>query len=676
MRAAQGRLNSCLQANTSFTIPIYQRRYNWQKKHCKQLFEDIQKTGDSKKNRIHFIGAITLLDEPSTVFKTVQSYQIIDGQQRLTTIMLILRALKESLPDSSASVTEEQINQLLFNMTADADDRFKLTLTEEDNFTFHRILEGSECDASNKLTENYNYLRTLITESNDLDTIWRGINRLQLVEIKIERGDNAQAIFESMNSTGLDLSQTDLIQNYILMPLNASEQKKIYKEYWSPMEKKFTDVDNSLFNEFFTDYLMMKKGSFIPKNNIYEYFKQYTKKNDLDMKKEVENIWKYSKYYEYLVGISEYRDPKLKKIIRYPHDQGLSVARPLLLKVLADTGKSLTVEKATEIFLLVDSFLLRCSVCGTSTKATNKMFPMLIWKLGSKNYVKDLEKLLMEKSGNLRFPRDIMFMDALRQLPLYAHKRKLAKYMLDRLERSLDEQEQIDTAELEIEHIMPMTLNKDWEADLGAGWKDVHEKYVQRIGNLTLTGRNQELSNKSFLEKLPTYEKSNVNLSKSLKDLRKWDKAEIEKRTEYMVKLATRLWPCPGGYGPVAEDEYDEDDYLDGKSSSELWYLTKDAILGAFDGITFKMTAFYGVFKVQRNSKEIGVCGLEALSNKIRITYSIKVNDGVIEKSDFVEDVSSVGHYTTGDFRSDVESEDDIAKIIELARKVWAFKTG
>ena len=675
MRASQGQLNSCLQANTSFNIPIYQRRYNWQKKHCKQLFDDIQKAGDSEKNRIHFIGAITLLDEPNPVFKTVRRYQIIDGQQRLTTIMLILRALKESLPDSGASVTEDQINQLLFNLTAEEGDRFKLTLTDEDDFTFREILEDGKSDVKNKLTENYNYFRTLITKSNDLDTIWRGINMLQLVEIKIEKEDDAQAIFESMNSTGLDLSQTDLIQNYILMPLTADEQKKIYKEYWNPMEKKFTDEDDSLFNEFFTDYLMMKNGGFIPKNNIYEYFKRYNKENNLDIKKEIKNIWNYSTYYEYLVGIREHPDPKLKKIIRYPHDQGVSVARPLLLKVIADIGKSLTVEKAAEIFLLVDSFLLRCSVCGTS-KATNKMFPMLIPKLGSKDYLKDLERLLMEKSGNLRFPRDIMFMDALRQLPLYTHKRKLAKYMLDRLELSLDEQEQIDTAELEIEHIMPMTLNEDWKGDLGGEWEDIHEKYVQRIGNLTLTGRNQELSNKSFLDKLPTYEKSNVNLSKKLKNLKKWDKAEIENRTDDIVKLSIDLWPCPEGYVPVAEDECDEDEYLDGKSSSELWHLTKDALRESFDGMIFKMTCVYGAFKARRNSKEIGVCSLEALSKKIRITYNVKTNDGIIEKSDFVEDVSSVGHYTPGDLRSDIKSEDDIKKAVELVRKVWAIKTG
>lgn len=675
MRAAQNTLVRCLQANNQFKIPIYQRTYNWNKDHCKQLFDDIVKVGDGVKEKTHFIGAITLLDEPNLVFKNVNDYQIIDGQQRLTTTMLLLKALKENLSNNAKLVTKEQIDQLLFNVNEKSEEYFKLNLTDEDNHAFRDILENSESESSNNITANFKYFQTWISQENDTDKIWRGINRLAMVEIHIEKEDNAQVIFESMNSTGLDLSQTDMIQNYILMSKSSPVQKTIYNDYWRPMEKYFEGERGQLFDEFLRNYLMMKRGGLVTKNGMYAYFKEYAK--DLDTTEEIKNIWKYSKYYANLITITKHPIPKLKKVIDYIYEQDTNVAYSFLLKVLADHDAGLiTTDDAEEIFLLVDSFLLRCHVCEM-TKAGNKLFPELIPKLDSNHYAKDFEKILMKKAGNRRFPRDITFKDKLKQLPLYINN-NMCKYVLVRLEHAMDPSERTDTDNLEIEHIMPKTLNNDWKRDLGSGWEDIHEKYLHTIGNLTLTGYNPELSNKSFSSKLPIYKDSKIELSKNLKNYQKWDKVAIEERTNDLITRAAKLWVCPKGYESITEndDESNEDEYLEGRHSVDLWQLAKNKILDACDGITFRMTRVYGTFRtpIPNSSKTIGICGLEALSDKIRIVYNVKIDDNIIKKSKFVEDVSNVGHYATGDLRSTIMSEDDIKKAIKLIQIIYKKK--
>lgn len=665
--------NKILEPNVKFEIPIYQRTYDWSKKHCRQLYDDIVKVGKSDEDISHFIGAITYVSETTLPNVDVESYQVIDGQQRLTTIMLLLRALKDVLDGTSGNVTKPKIDQLLFNINEKVNNPnyYKLILTEDDNPIFQEIMKDGKSESSNNIVINFKYFTTWLSEDNNApDVIWRGIRRLNLVQILINEKDDAQAIFESMNSTGLDLSSTDMIQSYLLMSKKTEWQERIYKNYWRTMEKRFGDPER--FADFLRDYLMMHRGSIVSKKDTYEYFKKHMV--NLDKEDEIKKMYKYSEYHANLVKLSEHPSEKLNKVIKYVYDQDTRVANPLLLKLLADYADgNITECEAESVFLLVDSYLLRCHICDM-TKGGNKVFPETIPHIDKNNYAKSIEKTLMSKMGNRRFPRDIIFKEKLEQLPIYMN-RTMCKYLLVRLEH--EHKELIDVENIEIEHIMPQKLNDDWKNDLGEDWKNLHEKYIHIIGNLTLTAYNAHMSNERFPFKIETFKQSNISLTRDLTEYSKWNEDTIKKRTKMLTEKAVKLWACPKGYDlESTDDRLSEDEYLDGKNIKELWKTLKEKILSACIGIEFYMWKTYGSFKLHvADSKDIVICSMEAQNNKIILRYNTKIQDGVINSSKFVRDVSNIGHYGVGDFCSMITFEEDVDRGVNLTKTIYEYKS-
>lgn len=677
LRTNNTSINKSLEPNVKFEIPIYQRTYDWTKKHCKQLYDDIIKTGSATNERSHFIGAVTYVSEAALPGGDVDSYQVIDGQQRLTTIMLLLRALKQSLNGSEKSVTKKKIDQLLFNVNEEkgSQDYYKLVLTEDDDQIFRDIMENGKSDGSNNIVTNFkNFVSWLSSDVHDHDIIWHGIRRLMVVQILIDEKDDAQAIFESMNSTGLDLSETDMIQNYLLMSEKLERQKRIYREYWKPMEKRFGEERGEYFEDFLRNYLMMHRGKIVSKREMYEYFKKHM--DDLNKEEEIKKLNKYSEYYANLICIKPHASPTLKKVIRYVYDQDTNVANSLLLKVLADHANGVIDEKEVEaVFLLVDSYLLRCHICET-TKGGNKVFPEVIPTINEQDYAKSIEKTLMSKTGNRRFPRNVIFREKLERLALY-NNRTMCRYMLIRLEHEKS-RESVRVENLSIEHIMPKTLNDDWKNDLGENWKDVHERHLHNIGNLTLTAYNPELGNDAFSYKLKKYKESKVTLTQELEGYTDWNQESIMRRAKILTEHATKLWKCPEGYDQDIDDtgETLESDYLDRRDVTELWNVLKEKIISTCNnGVTFHMTSIYGAFRLPvKGSKDIGICSIEARKNKIFITYNTRIQDCILESSKFVRDISNVGHYSVGDFRSTIMSEEDIDNAIQVIKTLWDAK--
>ena len=675
MNAKDIKLRDLLERRIQLQVPIYQRTYDWQERHSKQLYDDIVNAGRERK--FHFVGAITYSGREEQPVD-VPRYQIIDGQQRITSIMLLMRALKDN--DSMPDGIESRIDQLLFNAGEEKDgpDYNKLVLTEDDNAVFKQIMESGKTDAAGNLAACFNHFRKWLGTNHNGNLAWKGLQGLTAVSILLGERDDAQAIFESMNSTGLDLSPTDLIQNYILMGGKPEWQKRTYLKYWLPMERQFGEqsVDS---DRFFLCYLSMLYKKAATKGSVYKIFKEYM--TDRDREEEVKEIVRYFEQYVRLINTARDTNYPLGREIEYACDQGTDVANPLLLKVLADHEAGIITDTdAREIFVIVGSYLLRSRVCGTLTGA-NKRFPELIGKIERKRYVKSIGGALMSKRGEGRFPRDDAFKEELGRMQLYTN--RVCKYVLTRLNG--EHKETAEPDKLNIEHIMPQSLDAGWKVSLGKNHEEIHERHLHTIGNLTLTAYNSELGNMSFSGKRDIYKDSMVAMTRALADFERWGEGEIRERAGNLAEKAVRIWQYPRGYdnrgevekGEQAHDLMLEEDYLEGRNTAQLWHALRSEIQAACPGIVFRMNKYYASFRLPSDHGSVGavVFSLESLRNGIHVTYNTKIDDGVIGPSDFVRNVSR-GHYGPGALRTTIASVDDVARVVCLVKDVWDSKSG
>ena len=675
LKTEQTTLVELLRANNQFQIPIYQRTYDWTWKNTRQLYDDILKAGKVEQDNYHFIGAITCMILPKPIRDNVTQYQLIDGQQRITSLMLLLRALRDAYGEKTG-FTDAIINELLFNVNEGKGGTHyhKLVMFDADNRAFTEIMEDGSTASSGHVASNFRHF-TKWLKDNKPDHIWYGIKSLSAVVIKLETSDDAQAIFESMNSTGLDLSETDMIQNYMLMAKEPAWQKRIYEDYWRPMEMRLGERDSKNFDEFLRSYLMMKMEKHISKQNVYMEFKKYM--DGRDRNDVIRDIYKHSGYYAEIMGVSG-QSHALKRDIQNIRNQDATVANPLILKVLADfDDKIVSHEDAKVVLRLIDSYLLRSYVCGTA-KGGNKALPNLIRQIDPPRYIDSIEAALMGMSSTAKYPRDAMFKDHLGRFPLYMSS-TICKYVLARLEEERGKVP-LDTDSLQIEHIMPQTLTKKWKVDLGERWEETHGRYTHMIGNLTLTEPhiNQEIGNDRFSEKKTRYGESLFRMTKDLAKLPKWGEDEIRERMTVLVEAATELWPCPKGYDqPFMEEDPLENEYLERTDVPDLWHGLKKAIQSSCAGMRFHMTRVYGAFRlpVDGRAKEVGICSLEARRHKIYLTYNTKVGDGIIKPSGFVRDTSQIGTMSVGDLRSVITSEDDIERVVMLVKVLWESKS-
>ena len=665
-------LKELFEASIQFQIPIYQRTYDWTKENVRQLYDDIMDAGKAQKDRYHFIGAITLVNLPKPIRDNITRHQLIDGQQRITSLMLLLRALLDKVDDST-SVTKPLIEKMLFNDTEkqDSPDYFKMVLHDDDEPAFREIMKTGSTMESGSIATNFKYIVNLL-KNEDADSVWYGVKSLTAVVIPIGDKDDAQAIFESMNSTGLDLTEADMIQNYMLMANDPKWQKRIYQSYWRPMEQLLGGGGGSEFNEFLRSYTIMVMEKNVTKQTVYREFKVYMKHHDRES--EIKEIYMYSKYYAQIIGIA--KDPKheLESQIRNIREQDTSIANPLLLKIMADYDrKKVSKTDAMDVIRLVDSYLVRSYVCGT-LKGGNKVFPGLIKEMDGENYAKNVEQALMSKTGSRLFPRDVAFRDQLERFRLYLGK-EVCKYILTRLEHGHGN-EKMDPEALQIEHIMPQKLTDGWKKDLGKNWADTHDKYLHTIGNLTLTADNQPMSNSQFSIKLKTYKNSRIKITPKPNNYTAWGEDEIRDRAKALSGRAIEIWKCPKEYGHDDVEDDPEEEYLEKTNMADIWHKLKKRIHDACPNIQFHMTKVYGTFGYPSNGmmKKVGICALEARNNKIYLTYNTKISDCVIKPSGLVRDVSSVGHHPVGDLRATIMSEDDIEEATKLVKIVLEHK--
>ncbi|NQY68529.1 MAG: DUF4268 domain-containing protein [Flavobacteriales bacterium] len=572
MQANELPINNFLQAqNVQFVIPVYQRNYDWTTSECREILNDIISV-EQQERGTHFIGSIVFIHEGAYSTSEVKELVIIDGQQRLTTINILYVALYRFAKENGMQQEIDMLyNLYLTNQYVQQESsKLKLKQTDNNSLAFKAILNGTETefDKYSNVIENYNYFRDRIEQDN-FNTILNGIKRLIFVEISLERGkDDPQRIFESLNSTGLDLSQSDLIRNFILMDLDPKDQNRIFDQIWNPIEENARDLtrQKSMVSEYIRDYLTLRNKKIPNKGKVYiEFKKLYAGRKDEAYHQELEKIKSLSSHYKKLINPSTVTNNELKRELEYITRLEINVAFPFLLQVFEDADNGLIdADTLVNITKLIQSYSWRRFVVGLPTNALNKIFMTLYAEVDTEDYYDSIAIALMKKRGSAKFPTNEELISSLKDKDLYNIKSKNRNYMFEKLENH-NNREHVDTSNenITIEHIFPQNPNEDWNENLDTDdFFSLKEKYTNTIANLTLSGNNGSLSNKSFLEKKSMnkdggkqgYEFSRLWLNSYLQSIEGWNIENYNKRLEIISNRFVDIWEYPNIEIPTIDE--------------------------------------------------------------------------------------------------------------------------
>lgn len=600
--------------DVQYTIPVYQRNYTWEKENCELLYNDI--VSSIKNERNHFLGSLVY---STTKRNDIKSCPIIDGQQRLTTIMLLLKAIDDLIKDPE-NITKKKIRQNIYNENCEERYKLKLKNSDNDNSELEKVLMGNttNLDTSSKVVINYNHFKSLIkktveSEKWSPDKLVEGIDRLEIVEIVLNEGDSPQKIFESINSTGVKLTTADLIRNFLLMGiLDVGKQAEIYKNYWITIES-LIGKDN--IEKFFYDFLVSKDTRYIEEKRVYENFKKYYINRNIVGIEGIENIFteivRYAQYYKLLVlNDSKDYDEETNNLCNIFNILQHRTIYPFMLKVCNDfddirklhiinkndEGQNVKVELSKEennllierekefnnIIRLFGNYAMRRNIANIPSSSLRRFYASLYNKIFEKNrnnyncYFKACEAYLCTLKTEDRMPNDNMFKEGLLYSNMYAAaKTKILRYFFDLIENS--GKEPVDMSELTIEHIMPETLSSQWKNSLGDNFQEIYDKYVHTLGNLSITGYNSEYSNDQFLSKKKRYnnmlesgETKIVKLNEELKNnvnkecnIEVWNDVQIEKRAERLSKIIMSKFSYPNDVDTTLEFEKFFEFYID-----------------------------------------------------------------------------------------------------------------
>ncbi len=677
--------------NNQFVIPIYQRVYSWEKEQCEQLWDDIIKIGGNDKMNGHFIGSILYVLDGNTHSSPLL---IIDGQQRLTTITLLFIALRDHLSEEVEILekfSRQKIqNRYLINSDKDGDKKFRLILSESDKDTLLSLIDENKrkpSEPSSKIMENFKLFEEWIRKNTDkLETIFKGLDKLMIVWIALKKEkDDPQLIFESMNSKGVELTQADLIRNYIVMETEVEKQEDFYNQYWRAMEENFKQSEKQskredLFNKFVRHYLTIKTGKIPNEKRVYEAFKDYQQKEGIEIEDLLKDLQKYCGYF-CQIAFKKEADKDLNKALSFLVDVEMDVVYPLLLELYSDYSDGvLSKQDFTSIIYLTESYLCRRAVCGLGTNSLNKVFPSFTKKIDKKQYLKSVEEHFGSLTGNQKFPNDFEFKDSFITKELY-HQKKTEKVFnfLKRLE-NFDTKEPVNTQECTIEHIMPKTLNLEWKRDLGENFQAIHDKYLHTIGNLTLTGYNQEYSNNSFQEKRDMekgFKQSPLKLNQSLKDLESFGEKEIEKRANDLADWALKIWTYPKldaetleKYKPKKDKKekkvYDLSFYKFSSNSRELFDILRKEIKALDERITEKFNQNYISYMFDKNFVDIVV---QEKGLKLYLKMNLNELQDEIKEKLKIRDVSNIGRPCVGNMEVKLETKENIPYCLGLIKQ-------
>ncbi len=646
-------------------IPIYQRLYSWEKEQCKQLWDDIVKTGGSDQIEGHFIGSILYVLDSIT--HSDNTLLIIDGQQRLTTITLLLTALRDHWSDKRKDIE----NHYLINSDKDGDKKFRLILSESDKDTLLSLIDKDKrkpSEPSSKIVENFKLFEEWISKNTDeLETIFKGLKKLTIVRISLEKGkDDPQLIFESMNSKGMKLTQTDLIRNYIVMETESEKQEGFYNKYWRAMEEEFKQ-NKKWFDRFVRHYLTIKTREIPNINKVYAAFKDYRQKEGIGIEDLLKDLQKYCGYFCSIVFKKE-DDKVLNKALGFLVDLEMDVIYPLLLELYSDySDRVLSKADFIPIIALIESYICRRAVCGLGTNSLNKVFPSFTKHIQKDEYFKSLKAHFGSLTEKQRFPNNDEFKKFFITIDFYKFKKR--EYFFERLE-NFKRKERVYTHEYTIEHIMPQKLTEEWEKDLGENFKEIHDKYLHTIGNLTLTGYNQEYSNNSFQQKRDRengFKDSPLGLNRSLRGLESFGEEKIKKRANDLADLALKIWTYP----KLEEKKvYDLNSYKFGSHSRELFDILSKEIKALDERITENFNQDYISYKFDKNFVDIVV-----QTKDLKLYLNMKFNELQDEKN-LARNMTNKGHLGNGNIEVKLETKENIPYCLGLIKQALEKQVG
>ena len=556
-------------ADKRFVIPVYQRNYDWRTENCRQLYNDLVKViRGSRKS--HFFGSIVSVYNPEG---HNMEFLIIDGQQRLTTVSLLFLAMYNLLDQGVLQAENPRLQQRIFedylvDKWQPEETRIKLKPVKNDQKAFEELFkEKADHIRGSNLTANYNYFYERIQKQEiTVDELFEALYRLEIIDIVLDGEDNPQLIFESLNSTGMDLSEGDKIRNYILMGLTSRLQEKYYDEYWNPIEL-YTEYDVS---SFVRDYLSVKRQSIPSQKRIYVSFKEYIELTNQTAEVILRDMKEYARRYRTLLHGGT-KHTALDACINRLNRLETTVTRPFFLEVLRlYDEKMIDLDQVTEIFLTTENFLFRRSICDLPTNVLNKIFVALHKEIlrfdgTEQNYVEKFKYVLLSKKERSRFPTDGEFSQNFAERQIYLMNSKNKIYILERLENfgtkeDKDVYRHWDDGSYSIEHIMPQHLTPRWQEELGEDYEAVYETWIHRIANLTLTAYNSEYSNLPFEEKKTLDKKgfndSGIRLNAWIAKKEHWRLEELEERSRHLTKRALEIWPAASTkYRPAVKEE-------------------------------------------------------------------------------------------------------------------------
>ena len=699
MKATEAKLIEFLKKSPQFVIPIYQRQYSWTEKESLQLWEDILRTGRDDKVVAHFVGSIVYVEKGLSTVTAHEPLLVIDGQQRLTTLTLLLAALAKTLDTLDESKREpvdgfsprKIRNYYLLNPEEDGERHYKLILSQTDRDSLIAILDSAEQPQNNSLRVAGNfalYEELLKSSKDDLVTVCKGIAKLVVVDVALNRDqDNPQLIFESMNSTGKELSQADLIRNFVLMGLEPKLQARLYQQYWRPMELDFgQEAYGSHFDGFMRHYLTVMTGEIPRLDGIYDAFKSYSRSQDvaeLGVEALVKEVRNYARYFcSMALGLEA--DVDLKLAFHDLRELKVDVAFPFLLELYHDYSNSgLSKEDLLTIVCATEAYVFRRAICSIPTNSMNKTFATFTKAIKKNSYLESVLANFLLLPSYRRFPRDDEFHRDIQTRDLYNFPRR--SYWLRRLENH-DRKERVVVDEYTIEHILPqnVSLSSAWKSDLGVEWERVQSTWLHTLGNLTLTGYNSEYSDRPFKEKRDMqggFKVSPLRVNEEVGMLEKWDEAAIKYRAGRLASLALRVWQSPKisedilqkyRKQPATHSNYTIENHpnLLASPNAELFSELSKQVLNLNPCVTQEFLKLYVAFKAETNFVDV-----VPQTKRLRLSLNIDFNE-LNDPKAIARDVAKLGRWGNGDTEVMVNSIDELPYILGLIRQAFERQMG
>ena len=695
MKATEAKFLDFLKKSPQFVIPIYQRTYSWTERECRQLWDDIVRTGSNDAVSVHFVGSIVYIEKGLSQVISQSPLLVIDGQQRLTTVTLILEALARQLGDSEpvdGFSAKKLRSYYLLNPLEEGERGFKLLLTQTDKASLLSLVQqkAQPTDQSLRVTGNFAFFEEQVQNLGaDLPALCHGLAKLVVVDIALSRDqDNPQLIFESMNSTGRELSQADLIRNFILMGLEPAHQTRLYEDHWRPMEVGFGQEGyGSHFDSFMRHYLTLKTGEIPNVRAVYEAFKSHARTPDIaaaGVDALVADIHAFAGYY-CAMALGKEADKKLAEAFRDLRELKVDVAYPFLLELYDDFANGILEHTDFEAAVrLVEAYVFRRAVRAIPTNSLNKTFATFGRALQKDRYLESVQAHLLTLPSYRRFPGDDEFKRELMVRDLYNFPRR--SYWLRRLEND-GRKERVPVDEYTIEHILPQNenLSAKWRDELGPEWQRIQETWLHTLGNLTLTGYNAEYSDRPFSEKRDMkggFRESPLKLNEGLSSLVKWDEVAIKNRAGRLAALAAGVWAVPSlqaevleSYRPRGEKAagYTIDDHPQlaiGSPMRDLFEIFRKDVLALDPCVSEEFLKLYVAYKAETNFVDI-------VPQKSRLRLSLNMQFYELhDPKGLAKDVTNRGRWGNGDVEVDLSKPEELPYVMGLVRQAFEKQMG